>query len=257
MQQQVSARHAGHTRQHECRSVPHRVHLTRRRRVSMPARAHFAHSLPAPLPLPRARHPATPTTPASPSSSSLAPTTTTTTTAAAAAQLAPTTRESVDILFAGYSDIAERLQAAHARIEQLEQRQQGAAAAAADAAAGALPFPPSSSSPFSRQSPWDAAVFLLFFLGFINVAGWIALWQAQAAIGAATQAPWWLSIAPPLAPLTAAGRAAAAAPASAPLFAVLLKRLVLFFVPLTNTAVVLTFCAAAVKAALACLRAWE
>jgi TolA-binding protein len=175
--------------------------------------------------------------------------------AASAAAAAPTPQEAVDILFAGYSDIADRLQAAHARIEQLEQQQQqqqlqqqqqreqqGEQQQPPWARAG-LACPPRA---------WDAAVFLLFFLAFINVAGWLALWQAQSAISSAAALPWWASLSPGGATALAASRAA-----PMPVFAVLLKRLVIFFVPLTNTAVVLTFCAAAVKAALACLRAWE
>jgi hypothetical protein len=92
----------------------------------------------------------------------------------------------------------------------------------------------------------------LFFLAFINFAGWLALWQAQSAIAAAGPA-WWAALVPGGSGLALASRTAAAPP----LLAVVLKRLVLFFVPLTNTAVVLTFCAAAVRASLACLRAWE
>jgi len=210
--------------------------------VTAPARASSRSSLPA-LP---ARTTSSPQQHERPAARATA------TAPAAAAEAAlsaagPTPQEAVEILFAGYSDIAGRLQAAHQRIERLEKNGGGApAAVSAAATAGG-----GGASPCARQ-PWDAAMFLLFFLGFINVAGWIALWRAQAAIGAASAAaPWWAALAP-----GGGGGGALVAP-SAPLLAVLLKRLVLFFVPLTNTAVVLTFCVAAVRAALACLRAWE
>lgn len=172
-------------------------------------------------------------------------------TAAAAAVIAaaaPTPQEAVDILFAGYSDIAERLQQAHTRIEHLERQQQQQP----------------TTTPLAARTPWDAALFLLFFLAFINLAGCVALWQAQSAIAAAAAAsgaPWWAALAPGggagAGLALAAGRGAAAAATSPPLLALALKRIVLFFVPLTNTAVVLTFCAAAVRAALSCLRAWQ
>lgn len=192
-----------------------------------------------------------------PSSSSLPPpalpTTTTTTATAAALTAPPTPQEAVDILFAGYSDIAERLQKAHAKIEQLEQQLTTPSSQTSPPSSFFAPAPGRAGS----ASPWDAALFLLFFLAFINLAGWLALWQAQSAIAAAGPA-WWSALVPGgggVGGLALAGRAAAAS--SPPLMAVALKRIVLFFVPLTNTAVVLTFCAAAVRAAVACLRAWE
>jgi hypothetical protein len=149
----------------------------------------------------------------------------------------PSPQEAVDILFAGYSDVAERLR-------QLENK-----GLAAVERGGRVATP----SNTTTTTPWDAAVYLLFFLAFINVAGWIALWQAQAAIGASSAVPWWHGLG-----LGGSPAAMAAASSRAPFFAVALKRIVLLFVPLTNTVVVLTFCAAAVRAALALLmRGWE
>jgi hypothetical protein len=202
---------------HGCaRPVP--LTCNRRPRIALPARAAYAaRSPPSPAPLP----------------------TTTPTPSAALAAPAPTPDEAVNILFAGYSDIAERLQKAHCRIEDLEKQLTTGTTNPLFAAA-------------TGRSPWDAALFLLFFLAFINFAGWLALWQAQSAIAAAGPA-WWAALVPGGSGLALASRAAAAPP----LMAIVLKRLVLFFVPLTNTAVVLTFCAAAIRAALACLRAWE
>jgi hypothetical protein len=225
----------GWARAHGCSGVP----LTSKRPrgvILAPARAQ---ALSPPLPsLPPPSTPPVAATAAPPPPEAAPPVAT-----PAAPAAAPTPQEQVDILYAGYADVAERLKEAHARLERLEQTRQE-------------PPPPPPPPPFAAASPpWDAALFLLFFLAFINFAGFLALWQAQSAIAAAGP-PWWAALAPGGAGLSLAG-AAAAASTRAPVLALVLKKLVLLFVPLTNTAVVLTFCAAAVKAALACLRAWE
>jgi hypothetical protein len=153
----------------------------------------------------------------------------------------------MDILFAGFADMSERLHAAHSRIQQLSEQVELAGNGGGTSGSGN-----GGTSVSSRQATADAAMYLLFFLAFINVAGWIALWQAQAAIASATAVPWWGALG-----AIGGGNGALAVSRSAPFFAVALKRIVLFAVPLTNTAVVLTFCVAAVRAALALVRSWE
>lgn len=76
-------------------------------------------------------------------------------------------------------------------------------------------------------SAWQAATFLLVFLGFINFVGLLVNWHAAFVL------PW-------MAPKATAS-------------SLVMKQMLSVALPITNTAVVLIFCLQAIKAAWACL----
>ncbi|KAF8072865.1 hypothetical protein HT031_000525 [Scenedesmus sp. PABB004] len=126
--------------------------------------------------------------------------------------------EESELLWAGYSDLADQLRRLSARHEALSSQlgEANAKLSAVQAAqAGGVP-----------AGAWQAASFLVLFLGFINLMGLLANLHLGLFL------PW----------------------AAKPQGVLLVKQLLGTALPATNTAVVLIFCLQAVKAAWAVLR---
>ncbi|GBF94022.1 hypothetical protein Rsub_07290 [Raphidocelis subcapitata] len=147
--------------------------------------------------------------------------------------------EEADFLWAGYSDLSEQLRATRAHNSALQQEVEALAGAVRrlkgdldDAAAAAAAR---ARGPFAAAAgAWQAASFLLLFLVVINIAGAIASFHLAAA--SFTWFGWGVK-------QQAAG-----------FFARPFLTFITSVVPWANSAVVVVFCFAAVRAAAVCLR---
>ena len=164
-------------------------------------------------------------------------------------QQSVTKAEESEYLWAGYSDLSEQLERAHAHNRALRARVEALSEAVArlgaqhEAHAAALARSPRAAA----AAAWHAASFLLLFLAVINIAGALVSLHLAAT---SLSAPWlgWFGLKPAAAAL-AGGGAAGGVPTAR-----LLLSAAAAAVPAANAAVVVVLCVQAVKAAWRCLR---